>query len=132
MDDTRGTTRNSPRKSTWNSSWDSPWPTVAALHAWLTEESPVPPEQQTLLRMLKLSEEVGEVAQAVIGATGQNPRKGVSHSWQDVQSELCDVIVTAMVALTALTADAGDVFDTHLAKVAERSLGPGRRRPDTP
>ncbi|MFJ8307891.1 MULTISPECIES: MazG-like family protein [unclassified Streptomyces] len=106
-----------------DSTWNSPWPTVAALHAWLTERSPVPPEQQTLLRMLKLSEEVGEVAEAVIGATGQNPRKGVSHSWQDVQSELCDVIVTAMVALTTLTPDAARVFDTHLKGVAARSLG---------
>ncbi|MFF4183887.1 MazG-like family protein [Streptomyces sp. NPDC001691] len=66
---------------------------------------------------------VGEVAEAVIGATGQNPRKGVSHSWQDVQSELCDVIVTAMVALTTLTPEPGRVFDDHLAKVARRSLG---------
>lgn len=105
-----------------DASWNSPWPTITALHAWLTEHSPVPPEQQTLLRMLKLSEEVGEVAQAVIGATGQNPRKGVSHSWQDVESELCDVIVTAMVALATLTPDAAHVFDAHLAKVAARSL----------
>ncbi|MFE9533922.1 MazG-like family protein [Streptomyces sp. NPDC006691] len=129
MDDTRGTPWISPSNSAWNSSGSSPWPTVTALHAWLTERSPVPPEQQKLLRMLKLSEEVGEVAQAVIGATGQNPRKGVSHSWQDVQSELCDVIVTAMVALTTLTPDAADVFDTHLAKVAERSLGSARPQP---
>ncbi len=111
-----------------DASWNSPWPTITALHAWLTEHSPVPPEQQTLLRMLKLSEEVGEVAQAVIGATGQNPRKGVSHSWQDVESELCDVIITAMVALTTLTPDAAHVFDAHLAKVAARSLTADQRR----
>ncbi|MER6558204.1 MazG-like family protein [Streptomyces sp. NPDC001027] len=76
-----------------------------------------------LLRVLKLSEEVGEVAQAVIGATGQNPRKGVTHTWDDVQSELCDVIITALVALRTLTPDAPAVFAAHLARVAERSLG---------
>ncbi|MER0445328.1 MazG-like family protein [Streptomyces sp. Edi4] len=104
----------------------SPWPTIAALHAWLTEQSPVPPEQQRLLRVLKLSEEVGEAAEAVIGATGQNPRKGHSHTWQDVESELCDVIITAMVALTTLTPDPAGTFESHLAGVARRSLGNDR------
>jgi NTP pyrophosphatase (non-canonical NTP hydrolase) len=99
------------------------WTTIDELHDWLEAETGIPPEQDLLLRMLKLSEEVGEVAEAVIGATGQNPRKGVSHSWQDVQSELCDVIVTAMVALTTLTPDAARVFDAHLKGVAARSLG---------
>jgi NTP pyrophosphatase (non-canonical NTP hydrolase) len=73
--------------------------------------------------VLKLSEEVGEVAQAVIGVKGHNPRKGTTHSWQDVESELCDVIVTAMVALRTLTPDAAQVFASHLGGVADRSLG---------
>ncbi|MFE2375959.1 MazG-like family protein [Streptomyces sp. NPDC059398] len=98
------------------------WTTVAQLRAWLDESASRPPQEQTLLRILKLSEEVGEVAQAVIGATGQNPRKGASHSWQDVEAELCDVIVTAMVALRTLTPDAADVFAGHLERVAARSL----------
>lgn len=74
--------------------------------------------------MLKLSEEVGEVAEAVIGATGQNPRKGASHTWDDVQGELCDVVITALVALRTLTPDTRQVFTRHLARVMERSLGP--------
>ena len=98
------------------------WDTVGRLHAWLDAKSDLPPQQETLLRMLKLSEEVGEVAQAIIGATGQNPRKGHTHSWQDVESELCDVIITAMVALRTLTPDASEVFEAHLGGVAERSL----------
>jgi hypothetical protein len=63
------------------------------------------------------------VAQAVVGATGQNPRKGTSHTWDDVQSELCDVAVTALVALRTLTPDAPEVFARHLEKVTQRSLG---------
>ncbi|MGW4228850.1 MazG-like family protein [Streptomyces sp. NPDC004980] len=98
-----------------------PWDTIDRLHDWLDSATGVPPEQDLLLRMLKLSEEVGEVAQAVIGATGQNPRKGVTHSWQDVEAELCDVVVTAMVALRTLTPDAGATFDRHLRRIAERS-----------
>ncbi|MCX4551439.1 MazG-like family protein [Streptomyces sp. NBC_01387] len=99
------------------------WTTVTRLHAWLEESATRPPREETLLRVLKLSEEVGEVAQAVIGATGQNPRKGRSHSWQDVEAELCDVIVTAMVALRTLTPDAAGVFAAHVQRVADRSLG---------
>ncbi|MGW7660933.1 MazG-like family protein [Streptomyces sp. NPDC054756] len=102
-----------------------PWTTVDALWAWLESEQPVAGREGLLLRMLKLSEEVGEVAQAVIGATGQNPRKGVTHTWDDVQSELCDVVITALVALRTMTPDAREVFARHLTRVAERSLGPG-------
>ncbi|MFJ4644077.1 MazG-like family protein [Streptomyces bobili] len=99
------------------------WETVDALCGWLDAGQPVTGREGLLLRMLKLSEEVGEVAQAVIGATGQNPRKGTSHSWEDVQSELCDVVITALVALRTLTPQAREVFAGHLARVAGRSLG---------
>jgi NTP pyrophosphatase (non-canonical NTP hydrolase) len=101
---------------------DETWDTVDRLHAWLVGASDRAPEEQLLLRMLKLSEEVGEVAQAVIGVTGHNPRKGTTHTWRDVESELCDVIVTAMVALRTLTPEAEDVFAAHLGRIADRSL----------
>jgi hypothetical protein len=98
-----------------------PWTTVERLHAWLDAHSTLPPEQERLLRLLKLSEETGEVAAAVVGATGQNPRKGVTHTWQDVQSELCDVIITAMVALRTLTPEAAGVLAGRLRQVDARA-----------
>jgi NTP pyrophosphatase (non-canonical NTP hydrolase) len=99
------------------------WGTIDELWAWLEAHQPIAGDQGLLLRMLKLSEEVGEVAEAVIGATGQNPRKGVTHTWEDVQGELCDVVITALVALRTLTPDPSEVFTRHLAKVRERSHG---------
>ncbi len=102
------------------------WDSIDALWAWLDGERPVGGREGLLLRMLKLTEEVGEVAEAVIGATGQNPRKGVSHTWEDVQGELCDVVITALVALRTLTPDTREVFTRHLAHVRKRSLGPDR------
>ncbi|MFE9907644.1 MazG-like family protein [Streptomyces clavifer] len=66
-----------------------PWDTVDHLHAWLDSATGVPPEQDLLLRMLKLSEEVGEVSRAVIGATGQNPRKGVPDRWRNASVRRC-------------------------------------------
>ncbi|MEV5976003.1 MazG-like family protein [Streptomyces sp. NPDC052114] len=98
-----------------------PWETVGRLCEWLDSHNERAPQEALLLRMLKLSEEVGEVAQAVIGATGQNPRKGTTHTWDDVRAELCDVIVTAMVALRTLTPEARDVFAEHLRRVGARS-----------
>lgn len=98
------------------------WDTIEGLHAWLDANQPHRGREGLLLRVLKLSEEVGEVAQAVIGATGQNPRKGVSHTWDDVRAELCDVVITAMVALRTLAPDAREAFTAHLASVADRSL----------
>lgn len=99
------------------------WASIDDLWTWLDSNRSVDGKEGMLLRMLKLSEEVGEVAEAVIGATGQNPRKGVTHSWEDVQGELCDVVITALVALRTLTPDTHEVFTRHLARVRERSLG---------
>lgn len=98
-----------------------PWAAVERLYGWLDGRSTLPADQERLLRLLKLTEETGEVAAAVIGATGQNPRKGVTHSWGDVEAELCDVIVTAMVALRTLTPEAARVFAGHLRRVDERT-----------
>ncbi|MEU1051766.1 MazG-like family protein [Streptomyces sp. NPDC005876] len=102
------------------------WNTVDDLWHRLEAGQPVHGREGLLLRMLKLSEEVGEVAEAVIGATGQNPRKGVTHTWQDVEAELCDVALTALVALRTLTPDTREVFERHLERVAARSS----KRPD--
>ena len=98
----------------------SAWESVERLVAWLDQGSELPPETKTILQILKITEEAGEVAEALIGVTGQNPRKGFSHSWQDVESELCDVIVTAMVALTRVNPEARSLFTAHLASVVER------------
>ncbi|MFB8243693.1 MazG-like family protein [Streptomyces sp. NPDC055952] len=105
------------------------WDTIDTLSQWLDTNRPVEGREGLLLRILKLSEEVGEVAQAVIGVTGQNPRKGVTHTWEDVQAELCDVVVTALLALRTLTPEAREVFGGHLDRVRERALGSVRLSP---
>ncbi|MFG3022576.1 MazG-like family protein [Streptomyces sp. NPDC048254] len=105
------------------------WTSVEDLWTWLDANRKHGGETGLVLRMLKLTEEVGEVAQAVIGATGQNPRKGVTHTWEDVQGELCDVVITALVALRTLTPDTEGVFGRHLERVTERSLGQSTNTP---
>ncbi|MFI6355564.1 MazG-like family protein [Streptomyces sp. NPDC050743] len=101
------------------------WPAVDELWSRLEATREHAGQEGVLLRVLKLSEEVGEVAEAIIGTTGQNPRKGVTHTWEDVQAELCDVVITALVALRTLTPQAREVFEGHLARVTARPLRPG-------
>ncbi len=95
------------------------WPTIAALAAWL-DASNGTGDHETAMRLMKLSEEVGEVTAAYIGMVGQNPRKGVTHSAADVVEELCDVIVTAMVALHQFTDQPAEVFAAKVQRIAER------------
>lgn len=54
-------------------------------------------------RLLKIVEEAGEACEAYIGMTGANPRKGVTHTQEDLASELLDVALTALVAWCGLT-----------------------------
>jgi len=81
-------------------------------------------------RVCKVSEESGEVVAALIGVTGQNPRKGVTHTWDDVEEELYDVALTALAAIehlrgnngTAL-ADLGPFVERRTARVRAASVG---------
>ncbi|MFJ4695182.1 MazG-like family protein [Streptomyces sp. NPDC088766] len=100
------------------------WAQVQRLRGWLDAEAPPAAAGDVrLLRILKISEELGEVAEAFHGATGANPRKGASHTWQDVNKELADVIVTAMVALATTADNPGKVLDERLDHLVDRVLG---------
>ncbi|MFE6030228.1 endonuclease/exonuclease/phosphatase [Streptomyces niveus] len=100
---------------------DTTWPRIEMLRTWL-DENAAPVGDERLWRILKISEEVGEVAEAMHGAAGTNPRKGHSHTWDDVTKELCDVIVTSMVALSTCTPDAAKLLDERLQHLVDRVL----------
>lgn len=93
------------------------WGEVARLHEY---HGDLPVE----VRLLKLTEEIGEVANAFIGVNGLNRRKGVYATEGELLNELADVMLTAAVAMTGLTGDArlaGEVFRRQLAKVVARA-----------
>ncbi|MER6466085.1 MazG-like family protein [Streptomyces sp. NPDC001288] len=103
---------------------DALWPRVERLRHWLdTHANPELAGDVRLWRVLKISEEVGEVAEAMHGAMGANPRKGASHTWDDVHTELCDVVVTSMMALAACTPDAPALLDARLQHLIDRVAG---------
>lgn len=57
--------------------------------------------------VVKIAEELGEVADALIGWQGQNPRKGIYASKDDVTKELLDVALTALCAVEFMTDNNG-------------------------
>jgi hypothetical protein len=59
-------------------------------------------------RVAKIGEEFGEAIQALIGATNQNPRKGITHDMGHVRKELFDVAITALGAVEHIDAASGD------------------------
>lgn len=74
-------------------------------------------------RVTKISEECGEVQTALRGFLGENPRKGRTHSRNDVTEELLDVAVAALGAVEHLTHNQGRamaLLDRKITFVAER------------
>jgi NTP pyrophosphatase (non-canonical NTP hydrolase) len=93
------------------------WDQVERLHAY---HGDVPVE----VRLLKLTEEVGEAAEAYIGLQGTNRRKGACRTEDDLLDELADVIITAAVAMTGITGDASRArshFHRRIAAVEARA-----------
>ncbi|MFG2616828.1 MazG-like family protein [Streptomyces sp. NPDC048507] len=74
------------------------------------EERGLSQEEQWTLQVLKIGEEFGEAAQAVIGVRGSNPRKGFSHDWADVQAEVADTVITGLVALARMRPDDAEEY----------------------
>ncbi|MEU3712080.1 MazG-like family protein [Streptomyces catenulae] len=68
--------------------------------------------EQWTLQVLKISEETGEAAQAVIGARGTNPRKAPG-SWDEVHAEVADVVITALVTLKRMRPDDAEEYLRH-------------------
>ncbi|MFB4275795.1 MazG-like family protein [Nonomuraea sp. MTCD27] len=105
-----------------SASEDRLWKHVGAALDWVDQANGRDDHEKTL-RLLKLVEETSEVAAAYIGMVGQNPRKGVTHTLDDVAAELCDVTVTALVALATITGDtttARTALNRHLARRGPR------------
>lgn len=99
-------------------SYTTPSSALVALSRWIDEDNAHrDPEAVTWGRLAKITEEAGEVIEAYIGATGQNPRKGITHSAGDVVEELLDVAVTALGAVEHMTGHQGIALARLEAKI---------------
>ena len=105
-------TRDAPEQS---APWDL-FGDIADITAWLDGSNPASAHEDSM-RVLKLVEEAGEAAAAYIGMVGQNPRKGVTHSLDDLLGELADVAITALCAIEHFTQDAEATRETLAGKL---------------
>lgn len=104
---------------------------IKALSRWIDEHPQNAArdlEAQLWGRCTKVCEESGEVVDALILFTGQNPRKPAAGSLADVEKELCDVALTALAAIQHLRDRQGFVGEdpimrlfAHISFVAERA-----------
>lgn len=98
----------------------------AALSAWIDASYPLglDPEAHMWRRIRKVANEYGETLDAIEGAIGENPRKGVCATWEDVERELFDVALSALGAAEHLRGNTGEVperFIEHVRFVCARA-----------
>ena len=79
------------------------------------------PEAATWGRVAKVAEEVGEVIDAMIGMTAQNPRKGLYSDVNHVVEELLDVALTALAAVEHLTGNEAEALPLLAAHTLARA-----------
>lgn len=103
---------------------------LAELSRWIDDSNTHrDPEARTWGRIAKLAEETGEVVAAYIGATGQNPRKGVTHTDQEVVNELLDVAVTALAAVEHLLGNGGSALACLVVRIDHVHYRAGLQEP---
>lgn len=105
---------------------------IELMNRWLDRSNAASADEDSM-RIMKIGEEVGEAyealaevaqangraAAAYIGWRGQNPRKGVTHSTDDLLAELADVVLTALTAMQHFTQDRNATGRHLAAKVAQ-------------
>jgi hypothetical protein len=88
------------------------WQIIREVDDWLDAKIPQvyrdQPLAQDWARVAKVIEELGEAVNALIGATGQNPRKGVTHNQKDLLYEIADVVMTGILAIQHFTKDVNE------------------------
>lgn len=78
-------------------------------------------------RVIKVQEEVGELAEAYSIFRGTNPRKGHDPAAWPLVQEAADVILTAAVTIVGLGFDPNDALEAQAQKTLDRfvELGQG-------
>lgn len=94
---------------------------IKRLSLWIDGSYPEGMDAELVLRRRvgKLMEEVGEVGTALGGVTGENPRKGFTHTALELRDELLDVAITALGAWEHLDGNRGRSIAALTVKLDE-------------
>ena len=96
------------------------WDHVARTVAWLDAANGRGPHE-TARRVMRIAEEAGEAVAAYLGLPGANPRKGLTATPDELAGELCDVVLTALIALATITGGTPQAESRLAAHVAARA-----------
>lgn len=78
-------------------------------------------EKRALARMVKLSEEVGELADEVLAFNSmQRSEKQERHSKESVAGEVADVLIVTMLLAKTLGVDVEDALQKKIEKINKR------------
>lgn len=88
------------------------------IHEFVERTSEILPH----VRVLKVQEEVGEVAEAFIGLTLLKPKLGRHTTYLEVAEELSDVVITALVAIKALGFSPDHMLRWQMDKTRQKYL----------
>jgi|SRR6185437_6106326 len=93
--------------------------TLARISAMVTASYPEGMVDELVMRrrLGKVNVEVGELGDAIEGWTGENPRKGVYATRDDVIKELIDCASAALCAVEYMTGDRGQSVDMLAVQV---------------
>lgn len=114
--------------------WKRAADSAARVSQWIDDEpanKAMTPLEQLLMRtVVKVGEEFGESCGAIIGVTGQNPRKGVTHTMDEFTKELLDKAATIVLGIEHVTGNKGDalyMLRDHIVHL-ERRMAESRHR----
>lgn len=108
--------------------WDM-FTDLAAITQWLDKYNVDTPGDDAM-RVMKIGEEIaeayralaaidvtfGRAVEAYIGMTGQNPRKGTTHTQADLCNELADVAITALCAMMHFTSSGYGTYNPNIVR----------------
>ena len=78
-------------------------------------------EKRALARMVKITEEVGELAELVMANAGfQRDEKLTKQSRDDLMDEFADVIITTMLLAKTMNVDVKDALQKKIDKIKKR------------
>ncbi len=106
---------------------------LAEFSAWVDAGYPdhIGAEAHAWRRIAKAGEEHGEVIQAFYGVLGENFRKGETHDWADLVSELLDEAAAALGAVEHFTGNQGRALPLLHEKIAAVYQRAGLAEPAT-
>lgn len=99
---------------------------LSEISVWIDEHNEgMDPMFSLVMRYVKVIEELGETVAEIIGMLGQNPRKGVTSTLEDVIKEGNDTALTILGANESARGNKGlalEEFFAHVGRVHARML----------